>query len=111
MADQPKWDELTAKAQEFVQSISGGDPAKAFDTMNEPMRQALPPDALRQLWTGLQGQTGPFGGLTGQVKTAVEEGYSSVYLEGKFERTPLWFKIVYDKEQVAGLQFVPGPPP
>ena len=110
MADD-KWTKLTAQAREFVSFVAAGDVAKATPHLNDAMKQAMPGDGIKQLWTGLEGQAGkydPAGPNT--VKTATEDKYDCVYIESKFEKTNLWVKVVFEGDKVAGLQFVPNAP-
>jgi hypothetical protein len=111
MPDDKKTADLTAKANAFLKLVIAGDVANATPKLNDAMRQAMPADSLKQLWTGLEAQAGKYqpGGASG-VKVTNEDGYDCVYLESKFEKSVLWVKVVFQGESVAGLQFVPHAP-
>ncbi len=109
--DKANTEALTERAREFVNHLKAKDVVAATSMFNDKMKQSLPGNALAQLWEGLEQQAGPLKDLTGTVKHTQEQGFDCVYLEGAFEKAPLFVKVVFEGgKNVAGLQFVPQAP-
>jgi hypothetical protein len=94
----------------LIEQLRDGDyesPQAGFDTA---MRNALPPDRLRQTWQSIEGQAGRL--LTLQSAGASDhEGYRIHHVDCRFERAELVADVVFSAQgQVAGLFFRPKPP-
>jgi hypothetical protein len=108
--DKAKWENLTVRAREFVSYIRAGNLAAASVQLNDQMKESLPGDSLVKIWQSVEAQTGKYQSDGGGVRTAVEQGFDSIYLETKFEAATIWVKVVFQGDKVAGLQVVPQAP-
>jgi hypothetical protein len=109
--------DVAASARDFVGLLAKADFAGAVARFDATMKQALPEATLREVWTGVQAQAGPFKKpLSARAEKVA--GYDVVLVTCQFEQATLDTKVVFNtNHQVAGLFFVPtrsatsSPPP
>ncbi len=102
---------IETMAKDLVSALSSGNYEKAAENFDGNMKQTLPAEKLRRFWNSLGANLGPF---VEQGGTRMEKilGYDVVFVTCEFERGPLDAKVVFnDKQQVAGLFFVPSQRP
>jgi dienelactone hydrolase len=104
-ADKPA--DLKEAASSFVEQLSKGNFAGATESFDTAMLKALPENKLRETWSSLIKQAGPF-----QKQTAVrqESGkkYEIVYVTCLFKELALDARLVFDKDRkITGLFFTP----
>jgi dienelactone hydrolase len=88
--------------------MAEGDWAKAADSFDATMKNALPPDKLQQTWQAVIGQQGSFLRLT-NPRNEADPKFNAVVLTTEFERGTLDAKIVFDNGgRIAGLFFLPA---
>jgi hypothetical protein len=100
--------QLETMAQDLVNLLADAQFEKATENFDATMKQALPPDQLKQIWDSLVTDVGPY---QEQIGTRTEKilRYQAVFVTCRFENTPLDIKIVFDSQkQIAGLFFVPA---
>jgi len=100
----------SAAAKRFVDLLARGDFAGAVAMYDETMKTALPEARLREAWTAVNTQAGPF---QKQESTRTEQAgaYQTVFVTSRFEKMPLDIKVVFDENgRVAGLFFAPAAP-
>ena len=99
--------QLETMAQDLVNLLADAQFEKATENFDATMKQALPPDQLKQIWDSLVTDVGPY---QEQIGTRTEKilRYQAVFVTCRFENTPLDVKVVFDSQkQIAGLFFVP----
>ncbi|KIX11731.1 alpha/beta hydrolase [Dethiosulfatarculus sandiegensis] len=95
------------QARNFISLLNQGNFSKAAELFDQKMKQALPPDKLGQLWSGLLASTGEFK-KTIQTRTKIQGLYQAVLARCVFEKQLIDIKIVFDlKNNIAGLFFLP----
>lgn len=95
-------------AEAIVDSMAKGDFSAATTDFNATMKSQLPSDTLRQAWTQLTTQVGPFKSREGSRQTQ-EQGYDVAYVTCRFEKSAIEVKVVFDSsKQVSGLFMVPS---
>jgi hypothetical protein len=95
---------------EFVELLVNQQFAKATESFDETMKNQLPPEKLEEIWKSTIDQMGPFEQQIG-IRTEKMLEYDVLLVTCEFEKGNLDIKIVNnDKNQVAGLFFVPTPP-
>ncbi len=100
---------VTEAATALVQLLAMGDFAAAEGRFDPTMKQALPEEKLREVWTQVEGQAGAFQEITG-VRAEKQAGYEVALVTARFGSTLLDLKVVYDADGlVAGLFFAPSP--
>jgi Protein of unknown function (DUF3887) len=100
---------LTSRAIAFVRTMAKGDFETAEADFTDQMKQAAPPEKLRQIWQSLLDHAGPFEN-TGDSKTVDQGGYTSVIITTKFKTRALGIAVTFDSAQrIAGMHFVPPP--
>jgi len=83
--------------------------AKEF---NAQVAAALPVAQLRQVWSTLSQQVGPFKSFIDERVTTPAAGTTAVILGCQFENTALNFIVAFDGEnKISGLRFTPRTPP
>jgi len=95
-------------AQDIVNLLADAQFEKATENFDATMKQALPPDELKQIWDSLVTDVGAY---QEQIGTRTEKilQYQAVFVTCRFEKTPLDVKVVFDSQkQIAGLFFVPA---
>jgi len=100
----------TAEGKRFVDLLARGDFAGAVAMYDETMKSALPEARLREAWSAVNVQAGPF---QKQESARIEQSgaYQTVFVTSRFEKTPLDIKVVFDESgRVAGLFFAPPVP-
>jgi hypothetical protein len=91
------------KAKGIVDKLAAGNFADVVSTFDATMKSVLSEAALRNTWTSLLQQTGPFKNQ-GNVRTTTEQGFEVVYVECVFEKSKLNAKMVFSKTgEVTGL--------
>ena len=105
----PEDGDVRALARAFVEMLSNGDFSGAAEGFDGAMKQAMPPEKLREAWESLVREAGTFQGQV-SVRTAREMGYDAAYVTCKFERRTIDVKVVFNAErEIGGLWFVPSP--
>lgn len=100
---------LRPRAIAFVRTMAKGDFATAEADFTDQMKQAAPPEKLRQIWQSLLDQAGPFEN-TGDSKIIDQGGYTSVIVTTDFKTRALGIAVTFDSAQrIAGMHFVPSP--
>ncbi|MHB9150639.1 MAG: alpha/beta hydrolase [Thermoleophilia bacterium] len=95
----------------FVELLVKGSFSEAAGRFDETMRQALPEQKLREVWTQVQQQAGAFQEIIG-ARAERQSGYDVALVAVRFGTTLLDVRVVYDGERrVAGLFFVPTTSP
>lgn len=106
----PQHDAMETIAKHFVDLLANQDFSAATKTFDPTMRNALPPNKLRQTWTALLKQAGGFKEQIATRKQRIQQ-YDVVFVTCQFERATLDVKVVLDpSRRVAGLFFVPSQP-
>jgi len=101
-------DDLTSTAERFVDLLSKGEFSRAAGNFDDVMREALPPEKLKEVWESLIAQTGPFKGRIG-ARSEKAGKYDIVFVTCRFEKATLDVKVVFNRErQITGLWFVPS---
>lgn len=91
------------KAISLVDNLSREDFASVVAEFDATMKGVLSEAALKQTWTTLTQQAGPFKNR-GKSRVTTEMGYTVVYVECAFERANLNAKVVYNTSgEVSGL--------
>jgi dienelactone hydrolase len=94
-------------AKDLVSALANGDFNRAEENFDGTMKNALPAEKLQQAWNSLITQFGPFVEQSG-TRRAKALQYDVIFVTCKFEKGVLDAKVVFnDKQQVAGLFFVP----
>jgi fermentation-respiration switch protein FrsA (DUF1100 family) len=97
----------TAEARRFVDQLARGDFAGATAMYDDAMRAALPEPRLREAWSAVNAQAGPFQRQEG-ARVERAGAYQTVFVTSRFEKTALDIKVVFDDNgRVAGLFFAP----
>ncbi|MDD5063526.1 MAG: DUF3887 domain-containing protein [Phycisphaerae bacterium] len=97
-------------AKDLVSALSSGDCEKATENFDRIMKKTLTAEKLQQFWNSLIAQLGPFVEQAGTRRGKILR-YDVIFVTCKFEKGPLDAKVVFnDKQQVAGLFFVPSQP-
>lgn len=100
---------LAPRAVAFVRTLAKGDFAAAEGNFTDQMKQAAPPEKLRQIWQSLLDRVGPFQD-TGASKTVTQGGYTSVIVKTDFKSQALGIAVTFDSaDRIAGMHFVPPP--
>lgn len=99
---------LMTRAVAFVHTLAKGDFQGAETDFTDQMKQAAPPDKLRDVWQQVLTQVGPYQD-TGDSKIVDEYGYMSVIVATRFKNQTLGIKVTFDSAQkIAGMHFVPA---
>lgn len=107
----PKPGALERAARAFVGQLAKGEFAKATQHFNAAMRQAVPPDALKQSWEQTVGKAGAFHKQLG-TRVQAEQGYDVAYVTCAFAKATFVVRLVFDKDaKIAGLQIRPAAKP
>ncbi len=94
-------------AEDLVKALVNRNYEKAVENFDSTMNQLLPAEKLKQVWESLIVQTGAFVEQRG-VREEKILGYNVIFVTCQFEKSVLDAKVVFnDKEQIAGLFFVP----
>jgi len=100
--------DLEALGSAFVERLAAEDFEAAVASFDDVMRTALPAAKLRQTWTSLIAQTGPFQKQLG-VRTEKVGVFDVVFVTCEFAKARLDVKVVFNREtQITGLWFVPS---
>ncbi len=98
---------IETQAKDLVNSLASGDYKKAVENFDDTMKKALPTDKLKEVWNSLIVSSGSFIEQIGLRKEKILQ-YDVVFVTCKFDKSVLDAKVVFnDKQQVAGLFFVP----
>lgn len=98
-------------AKDLVSVLARGDSNKATENFDETMKNTLPAEKLQQVWNSLITNLGPFVEQAGTRREKILR-YDVIFVACKFEKGVLDAKVVFnDKQQVAGLFFVPSQRP
>ncbi len=99
---------LTLIAKGFVELLVKGDFPTAASNFDAAVSKALPPEKLREVWSSVIAQTGPFKEQT-STRTEKIQGNDVVYVVCKFEKALLEIKVAFDStRKISGLFFVPA---
>jgi dienelactone hydrolase len=94
---------------QLLQDEKFDDVAKEF---NAQVAAALSASQLRQIWSTLSQQVGPFKSFLDQRATTQPSGVTAVVLGSQFENAALNVIVAFDAEgKIAGLRFAPRPAP
>lgn len=105
----PKEGSLVPKAVAFIQTLVKGDFDGAEADFTDPMKQAAPPEKLREAWQGLLSQAGAFL-ATHDSKTILQDGSTIVIVRTSFRREVIGIAVAFDSAQrISGVHFVPPP--
>lgn len=97
-----------AVAKRFVSLLAAEDFPKAAGCLDAAMKGALPGDKLKELWTNLVKEQGPFQRM-GRTRTETVQGYRIVFVNCQFAKRAVALKVVLDQaDKVTGLFFLPG---
>lgn len=108
--ESPAHAEIVNLATGFVSSCARGDFVEATKRFDSTMKGAMPTDKLEETWNSLLSQAGPFL-RRNAFRMQQAEGYDIVFVTCEFEKMSLDVKVVFnDKQQIAGLWFVPAQP-
>lgn len=100
---------LVPKAAAFIHTLAKGDFDAAEADFTDQMKQEVPPTKLREIWQSLVSNIGPLQD-TGDSKTEVEDGYTTVVVRGDFKSRALGIAVTFDSaRKIAGMHFVPPP--
>lgn len=100
-------DEMKAVSVGLVENLSEGRYEQAEEHFDSAMRQALPPERLRDVWQGLEAGSGEFKEII-DISAQRQLQYRCVYVTCEFEKARHNFKVVLDgKNQVGGLWVEP----
>ncbi len=100
-------DEVVNKAKNFVDLLAKGDFKNAVNDFDNTMKSSLTPQKLEQIWKSLIASAGQFKGQT-SVRAEKLNQYDVIYVTCKFEMYSIDMKILFNKNQIAGLWFVPS---
>ncbi len=105
----PTADPSVTSAETFIQTMAQGHFKKAEANFTDQMKQAAPPDKLRDLWSKLTRHFGAFQKTSGH-KTAVKDGYTVVVGGADFKNRTIGLQVAFDSaREIAGLYVVPAP--
>lgn len=94
-------------AQNLVAHLAAGRFDEAVEPFDQIMKRALPAGKLKEVWSGLITQYGPFQRVM-DVRTEKIQQYEVVYVTCEFQRGKLDAKVVFTSQnEVTGLFFVP----
>lgn len=104
------------KAREFVAQLMKQDFAAAVSTFDAAMLNAMPEAKLREFWTAVMAQAGPFRRYEDQ-RVERRGAYEAVVLRAEFEKVRADITVVFNSAgQIAGFNIQPAaqasaPPP
>lgn len=101
-------EELEARGRQFVELLVNGNYPEAYKQFDSTMKSAMPEAKLREVWTNLLAQLGPFERIIGTRLERVPP-YFAVHVTTLFERATVDIRVVYNQDnEVSGLWFVPA---
>jgi len=101
------FEDLKAKAQNFVDLLLKGDFTSAASKFDDQMRIALDEAKLQETWINAIAEAGALLQLN-QPRTAEMEGYKIVIIRCDFQRVIIDVQVVFNKQgQISGLNFIP----
>jgi hypothetical protein len=93
-------------ANDVYDNLKVGSYDKVTSYFNETLLLYLDSKKLEQTWTSIIGQVGA---LETKLEVSANEPTKTVYVKCKFEKTPLYLKLVFDQDsKVAGIFFLPN---
>lgn len=108
-APSPATDAAAAAAKAFVETMAQGHFNRAEADFTAQMKQAAPPEKLRQLWKALIRHGGAFE-KTGTTRTMHKDGYTAVIVRTEFKKSPIGLEVAFDSaHRIAGLHLVRPP--
>lgn len=107
--DQATNGNLVHKSLAFVQNWARGDLRTAETDFTSRMKQSAPPTKFGKLWQKMISRFGAFQG-TGNTKTVVKNGLTTVIVEAKFKKQALGFALTFDSAQKISLFRLVSPP-
>ena len=107
--DQAANGNLVPKALVFVQTLAKGNFNAAEADLTHQMKQTAPPTKFGKLWQKMISRFGTFQG-TGNTKTAVKNGLTTVIVEADFKKQALGFALTFDSAQKITLFRLVSPP-
>jgi uncharacterized protein len=100
---------LVPKAVAFIRALAKGDFESAEADFTDRMKQAAPPEKLREIWQRLLSQVGSFQD-TSDSKSVFRNGNTTVIVKTDFKSQALGIAVTFDSAQrIAGMHFVPPP--
>lgn len=107
--DQAARQSLVPRAVAFVRTLAKGDYQAAEADFTAQMKQAAPPEKLRDVWQNMLSQFGSFQD-TGATKSVVQDGYTTVVVKTDFKTRSFGMAVTFDSAgRIAGMHLV-GPP-
>jgi dienelactone hydrolase len=103
--------DAVALAEKFYdQVVTQNDYAGAMDLFDEQMKAALPENKLKEIWTTLPQQVGPFQSRSDAQLAKRIDQYQQVIIPLQFEKMPLNMLVVVDvtSGKISGLFFQPN---
>ena len=107
--DQAANGNLVPKALVFVQTLAKGNFNAAEADLTHQMKQTAPPTKFGKLWQKMISRFGAFQG-TGNTKTVVKNGLTTVIVEVIFKKQALGFALTFDSTQKIALVHFVSPP-
>ncbi|MGH7747564.1 MAG: DUF3887 domain-containing protein, partial [Candidatus Dormibacteria bacterium] len=99
--------DYVAKAETFVQQLSKGDFASAETNLTDQMKQAAPPEKLKEVWDGITAKAGAYQ-KTVKTRTVNAQGDTIILMKTQFKNGPVWITVTFDKtDKIAGMHLVP----
>ncbi len=101
-------EEYLKAGKDFAQLLVDAQYAKAVESFDETMTEAVPIIALETLWSRMALAHGPFQGL-GEPTISTHAQYKIVFVPCKWERAAFRMRVVFDPNvRIAGLFFDPA---
>jgi len=101
------FEELKAKAQNFIDLLLKGDFTSATSRFDSQMKIALNEAKLQETWINTITEAGTLLQLN-PTRTAEKEGYKIVIIRCDFQRAIIDVQVVFNEQgQISGLNFIP----
>jgi dienelactone hydrolase len=101
------FEDLKAKAQNFVDLLLKGDFTSAASRFDDQMKIALNEAKLQETWINEVAEAGTLLQMN-PTRTAEMEGYKIVIIHCDFQRAIIDIQVVFNKQgQISGLNFIP----
>lgn len=107
--DQTANGNLVPKALGFVQAWAKGNINAVEADLTNQMKQTTSPAKIGKLWQKMISRMGAFQG-TGNTKTVVKNGLTTVIVEVIFKKQALGFALTFDSTQKIALVHFVSPP-
>lgn len=95
------------EAIHFIELLSQGKYAEAYAPFDEPMRKAISPQGLQEIWEDLVTKYGNYQSV-GQVRVEQAGRYTAANVHTYFERAEVNIRVVFSETgQISGLFYTP----